>query len=153
MQKGLVTKPPGRAATMWGGWDELRAAVSRGEVKILKNEDGQEFYQWQEFNETQTNSLRGGMGTSGNTKISTGQYHDVNAHLRAIGISLDLDLSPSTTKSLGAPQGEIPAKVFTNLQKVQKACDKGMSDAKSMFRRLVTLAATDPTSQVLYDKL
>ena len=148
-KKGLITKPSGRAAVMWGGWGELIKAVERGDVVKLQCGEGKDFYQWKEFDEWETNSVRGGVGTSGWAKASSQNYHAINERLRKVNLALDL--TPAEMKAWAQQPTQVPAKVFENLIKVQMACDKGMADAKGLYRRLMDLAVSDGTAKSLLD--
>ena len=55
--KGLITKPAGLAATMWGGWTSLKDATHRGEVWVVVHKE-KDYYQWREFTETEREGHR-----------------------------------------------------------------------------------------------
>mgnify|MGYP003314065942 CR=1 FL=1 len=65
---GLVTKPPGLAANMWGGWSGLADAKKREEVWVV-TANGKDYYQWREFTETEREGHRGGVSTEGTRKL------------------------------------------------------------------------------------
>ena len=48
--RGVVTKPPGLAAALCGGWPGLEDAIKRGGMWTVTN-DGKHYYQWREFSE------------------------------------------------------------------------------------------------------
>ena len=62
--KGVVTKPPGLAAPLWGGWAWLQEAEKRGEILTVTSE-GKYYYQWREFSEIEREGQRGGLARRG----------------------------------------------------------------------------------------
>ena len=89
--KGLVTKPSGLAATMWGGWAGLEDAKKRGEVWVVTH-SGKDYYQWREFTETEREEHRGGVATQGSRKLDKASYQKINRALEEF--DWDLKLSP-----------------------------------------------------------
>ena len=155
-ERGIITKPAGRAAAMWGGgWKELEEAVKRNEVWIVRNpgEDNTTFYQWKEFNEMEREGHRGGLKTSGERKLDIKQYNLINAELAKF--DWNLNLSPQEMKMLTqhSETASLPDKVIANLDKVQKACDKAVNDAKLVWRRLQDLKNADATTTALAKSL
>ena len=152
--RGLVTKPAGRASHMWGGWKELEDAVKRKEVWTVTNPgDPTVYYQWKEFDETEREGHRGGLRTSGERKLDLKQYSQINEKLAQY--EWNINLAPAELTSL-VEQGEtgaLPEKVIANLEKVQKACSKAVSESKLLWRRLMDLNAGDQTTSALADNL
>ena len=75
--KGLVTKPPGLAASLWGGWAGLQEAKKRGEIWTVTAE-GKDYYQWREFSEIEREGQRGGLATQGTRKLDLPDYTKIN---------------------------------------------------------------------------
>ena len=69
-----------------------------------------------------------------------------------------MDLTPTAiagnplTSITGMP-ADLPAKVLDHLGKVQKACDRAISDAKGLYRRIDELAVADDTVKALGAKM
>ena len=96
---------------------------------------------------------RGGLKTSGDRTLDIKQYNQINAALSKY--EWNIELSSSELKML-TQQGEtatLPEKVIANLDKVQKACEKAISDAKLVWRRLMDLKTADPTTTALAKSL
>ena len=66
--KGVVTKPAGLAAALWGGWPGLEEAIKRGGIWTVTNE-GKHYYQWREFSEIEREGHRGGSVTEGTREL------------------------------------------------------------------------------------
>ena len=153
--KGLVTKPPGIAASMYGGWAGLADAEKRKEVWRVVH-DGQEYYQWREFTEVEREGHRGGVTTSGTRKLDQASYKVATRALMHWGCSLDLTptaIAGTPTKSIKGMSVDLSAKVLENLGKVQKACDRAISDGKGVFRRIDELGVADNTAKALGVKM
>ena len=153
-ERGIITKPAGRAAAMWGGWQELQQAVARKEVWTVTNQgDSTTYYQWKEFNEMEREGHRGGLKTSGERKVDIKQYNLINAELAKF--DWNLNLSPQEMKMLtqAGETASLPDKVIANLDKVQKACEKAVNDAKVVWRRLMDLKNADATTTALAKSL
>ena len=150
--KGVITKPPGLAAALWGGWAGLDEARKRGEIWTVAAE-GKDYYQRREFSEIEREGHRGGLVTEGARKLDLHDYSKINRTLSQYGCSLDLqpgalgDIDPSSKLA------DLPKKVLDNLNKVQKACDRAIGDAKGLFRRIGELSLSDPTAKALGVKM
>ena len=129
--------------------------MKRNEVWIVRNpgEDNTTFYQWKEFNEMEREGHRGGLKTSGERKVDIKQYNLINAELAKF--DWNLNLSPQEMKMLtqGGETASLPDKVIANLDKVQKACEKAVNDAKVVWRRLMDLKNADATTTALAKSL
>ena len=149
--KGLVSKPPGLAATMWGGWAGLEDAKKRGEVWVVTY-SGKDYYQWREFTETEREGHRGGVATEGRRKLDKASYQKINRALEEI--SWDLKLSP---KELGDweknENAEVSQKVHDNLGKVQKACDVAYREAREIYSSRSRLPRHDVLAVPIAEKL
>ena len=153
--KGLVTKPPGIAASMYGGWAGLAEAEKRNEVWRVAH-DGQEYYQWREFTEIEREGHRGGVTTSGSRKLDNDSYKVANRALSHWGCSLDLTpaaIAGTPPKSVKGMSVDLSGKVLENLGKVQKACDRAISDGKGVYRRIDELGVADNTAKALGVKM
>lgn len=96
---------------------------------------------------------RGGLKTSGERKVDIKQYNLINAELAKF--DWNLNLSPQEMKMLtqGGETASLPDKVIANLDKVQKACEKAVNDAKVVWRRLMDLKNADATTTALAKSL
>ena len=129
--KGLVSKPPGLAARLWGGWGGLEDARKREEVWMV-TQSGKDYYQWREFTETERDGHRGGVATKGSRKLEVASYHTINRALQER--KWDLQLTPKELKNWEKDENTPPPqKVFGNLEKVRKACEKGYDEALSLI--------------------
>ena len=151
-EKGLITKPSGRAACMWGGWDALNCALQSKQVWKVEI-DNQVFYQWRECNEGQIESHRGGMQTTGRRVLNQREYNEINGFLAQFQWQLDLSYAEAmgTDAGTGEHPPPLPDKILSNLNKVQKACDQAISEAKMHVRQLLVLATklADQSSSVI----
>ena len=93
--KGLVTKPSGLAATMWGGWAGLEDAKKRGGVWVVTH-SGKDYHQWRDFTETEREGHRGGVATEGSRQLELATYHTINRALQER--EWDLHLTPKELK-------------------------------------------------------
>ena len=143
--KGVVTKPPGLAAPLWGGWAGLQ------EAKVIS--EGKDYYQWREFSEIEREGQRGGLATEGTRKLDLPDYTKINKTLSQYGCSLDLKPGALGDINTSSRLADLPKKVLDNLAKVQKACDRAIGDAKGLFRRIDELANMDPTAKALAVKM
>ena len=153
--RGLITKPAGIAASLYGGWAGLAEAEKRNEVSRVTC-GGQEYYQWREFTEIEREGHRGGVETRGSRKPDLPNYKLLNRALSHYGCAMDLtptaiDGNPLT--SIEGMPADLPAKVLDHLGKVQKACDRAISDAKGMYRRIDELGVADNTAKALGVKM
>ena len=147
---GLISKPAGLAAQQWGGWAGLDDAKKRGEVWIVQY-SGKDYYQWKEFAEIEREGYRGGVSTEGIRKLDVATYKRINGALEKWDWNLKL-----TPKELQDWEGEasiVPKKVFENLAKVQKACDKEYRDARDLYRQISGRSATDTLAGPMAEKL
>ena len=153
-ERGIITKPAGRAAAMWGGGKELEDAVKRKEVWTVTNPgDPTVYYQWKEFDETEREGHRGGLRTSGERKLDLKQYSQINEKLAQYEWNINLAPAELTSLVEQGETGSLPEKVIANLEKVQKACSKAVSESKLLWRRLMDLNAGDQTTSALADNL
>ena len=150
--KGVITKPGGLAAALWGGWAGLDEARKRGEVWTVTAE-GREWYQWREFSEVEREGHRGGLVTEGTRKLDLADYTKINKTLSQYGCTLDLQPGAIGDIDRSSKLADLPKKVLDNLSKVQKACDRAIGDAKGLFRRIDELSHSDPTAKALGVKL
>ena len=150
--KGVITKPGGLAAALWGGWAGLDEARRRGEVWTVTAE-GREWYQWREFSEVEREGHRGGLAIEGTRKLDIVDYNKINKTLSQYGCSLDLQPGAIGDTDRSSKLADLPKKVLDNLGKVQKACDRAIGDAKGLFRRIDELSHSDPTAKALGVKL
>ena len=150
--KEVVTKPPGMAAALWGGWACLQEAKKRGEIWTVTAE-GKDYYQWREFSEIEREGRRGGLANEGTRKLDLPDYTKINKTLSQYGCSLDLKPGALGDINTSSRLADLPKKVLDNLAKVQKACDRAIGDAKGLFRRIDELANMDPTAKALAVKM
>ena len=149
--KGLVTKPPGLAANMWGGWSGLADAKKREEVWVV-TANGKEYYQWREFTETEREGHRGGVATKGSRKLEVSSYHTINRALQER--KWDLQLTPKELKNWEKDENTPPPqKVFSNLEKVRQACQKGYDEARGIYREIKNLPPDDILAAPIAAKL
>ena len=151
-EKGLITKPSGRAACMWGGWEALNCALQSKQVWKVEV-DNLVFYQWRECNEGQIESHRGGMQTTGRRVLNQREYNEINGFLAKYQWQLDLSYAEAmgTDAGTGEHPPPLPDKILSNLNKVQNACDQAISEAKMHVRQLQVLATklADQSSSVI----
>ena len=153
-ERGIITKPAGRAAAMWGGWQELQQAVARKEVWTVTNQgDSTTYYQWKEFNEMEREGHRGGLKTSGDRTLDINKYKQINAALSKYEWNIELSSSELKMLTKFFENTTLPEKVIANVAKVQKACEKAISEAKLVWRRLMDLKTADPTTTALAKSL
>ena len=149
--RGLVSKPPGLASTLWGGWGGLEDAKKRGEVWLVET-NGKEYYQWREFTETEREGHRGGLVSEGTRKLDVEEYKRLNGALEQY--NWNLQLTPKELKNWQEDEAaEVPKKVIDNLGKVQKACDKAYRDAREHYRQLTERTQHDVLAGPMAKKL
>ena len=149
--KGLITKPAGLAATMWGGWTSLKDATHRGEVWVVVHKE-KDYYQWREFTETEREGHRGGVSTQGRRKLDLATYHTINRALQER--KLDLQLRPKELKDWANDENRPPPqKVFDKFEKVRKACQKAYNDARETYREVKNLPPHDILAAPIAAKL
>ena len=91
------------------------------------------------------------MSTEGIRKLDVATYKRINGALEKWDWNLKL-----TPKELQDWEGEasiVPQKVFENLAKVQKACDKEYRDARDLYRQISGRSATDTLAGPMAEKL
>ena len=80
-------------------------------------------------------------------------YSTINRTLSQYGCSLDLQPGARGDIDPRSKLADLPKKVLDDLNKVQKACDRAIGDAKGLFRRIDELANMDPTAEALAVKM
>ena len=152
---GLISKPAAQAAQAWGGWPALFAAKERGDVWVVTL-NGRDYFQWREFKEIEREGQRGGIVTEGSRKLDLPSYKQLNGALSHYGCSLDLTpaaIAGPPPKSIKGMSVDLSGKVLENLGKVQKACDRAISDGKGVYRRIDELGVADNTAKALGVKM
>ena len=147
---GLISKPAGLAAQEWGGWSALADAKNRGDVWIVSHND-RDYYQWREFTEIEREGHRGGVTTQGTRKLDVENYKRINLALEKW--EWNLQLKPKELQDWEGEASIVPKKVFENLAKVQKACDKEYRDARDLYRQISGRSATDTLAGPMAEKL
>ena len=106
-----------------------------------------------EFSEVEREGHRGGLVTEGTRKLDLPDYRKINKTLSQYGCSLDLQPGAIGDIDRSSKLADLPKKVLDNLNKVQKACDRAIGDAKGLFRRIDELSLSDPTANALGVKM
>ena len=106
-----------------------------------------------EFSEIEREGHRGGLVTEGTRKLDLADYTKINKTLSQYGCTLDLQPGAIGDIDRSSKLADLPKKVLDNLNKVQKACDRAIGDAKGLFRRIDELSLSDPTAKALGVKM
>ena len=80
-------------------------------------------------------------------------YSKINRTLSQYGCALDLQPGARGDIDPRSKLADLPKKVLDDLNKVQKACDRAIGDAKGLFRRIAELSHSDPTAKALGVKM